>query len=302
MNWSNIFSGNSSVSVKLICIILALICSSIPNSFAQSTMSQKYRLPSLYNDDGDGFIIIAHRGASKKYPENTMAAFKAAVKMGAEMIEIDVLLSQDGVPIVFHDSRLNSHTNGKGRVSNYTVKELKKLDAGSWFAPRFSDQRIPTLEEVLAFAKGKVALNIEIKTEAVTDQREDGIAEKSLELVREYGMEDYVLFSSFDYRAVKHLKSLAPQVSVALLYNRSRSNFKLPHELLEKYKADAFNCSYRQLTTKRLANLRKHSIPIFIYTVNKEAKMRKLITAGVRGIFTDRPGLLAQVIRDYHSD
>lgn len=288
--------------VKLVCVILAMVCFSNANSFAQSNMSQKYRLPSLYNDDGDGFIIIAHRGASNKYPENTMAAFKAAVEMGAEMIEMDVLMSQDGVPIVFHDARLNSHTSGKGRVRNHTVKELKKLDAGSWFDPRFSDQRIPTLEEVLAFARGKVALNIEIKTEAVTDRREDGIEEKSLELVREYGMEDYVLFSSFDYRAVKHLKELAPQVSVALLYNRSKSNFKLPHELLQKYKADAFNCSYRQFTQKRLANLRKHDIPSFIYTVNKEKQMRKLIAAGVTGIFTDNPDLLVQVVREIHSD
>lgn len=301
MSWSTTFSGSSSMRVKLICIILALVCSSIAHSFAQSSMPREYHLPSLYNDDGDGFVVIAHRGASSEYPENTMAAFEAATEMGAEMIELDVLLSQDGVPVVFHDAQLGDHTNGSGLISDYTAEELKKLDAGSWFNSRFSDQRIPTLEEVLAFAKGKIALNIEIKTEAVTDQREGGIEEKCLKLVREYGMGDYVLFSSFDYRAVQHLKELAPDISVAILYNRSKSNFKLPHELLQKYNADAFNCSYRQLTQKRLANLRTHDIPSFIYTVNKEAQMRKLIAAGVTGIFTDKPDLLLRVAREYHN-
>lgn len=286
--------------VKFSCLILTVLCCSITNSFAQPHMSQRYQLPSLYNDDGDGFIIIAHRGASAYYPENTMAAFKGAVEMEAEMIEIDVLMSKDGVPVVYHDPQLDHHTNGNGLVSNYTAEELKELDAGSWFDSRFSDQRIPTLEEVLAFASGNIALNIEIKTEAVSDQLKDGVVEKSLKLVREYGMKDYVLFSSFDYRAVKQLKELAPEISVALLYNRSRSKRKLPHELINEYKADAFNCSYRQFTRKRIASLREYGIPSFIYTVDTESRMRKLIAAGVNGIFTNKPDVLRQVVKNYH--
>ena len=286
--------------VKLNCLILVAVFGLTANVLAQSSMSNSYQLPSLYNDDGDGFIIIAHRGASHYYPENTMSAFKGAVAMNAEMIELDVLMSEDGVPVVFHDEQLDAHTDGRGLVSDYTVEELKALDAGSWFHEDFSDQRIPTLEEVLDFAAGKIALNIEIKTEAVTDQRENGIEQKSIELVREHNMQNHVLFSSFNYRAVQRVKEIAPDMSVALLYNRSSSRLRLPHELLQKYSADAFNCSYRQLTRKRLKDLRKHQIPSFIYTVNRETQMRKLITAGVTGIFTDRPDLLARVVKDYH--
>jgi glycerophosphoryl diester phosphodiesterase len=269
------------------------------NATAQSSMRTRYRLPSLFNDDGDGFIIIAHRGASAYYPENTMAAFEAAVDMNAEMIELDVLLSKDGVPVVFHDAVLNNHTNGQGLVSNYTLDELKQLDAGSWFDLRFSGEEIPTLEEVLAFASGKISLNIEIKTEAVTNELKGGVEEKTLDLVRKYSMQEHVLFSSFDYRAVSHFKKLAPEIPVALLYNNSQSNSKTPHELVSSYGADAFNCSYRQLTKKRIANLRTHKIPSFIYTVDKISRMRKLIAAGVTGIFTNKPDVLLQVVKEY---
>jgi glycerophosphoryl diester phosphodiesterase len=262
-------------------------------------MSQEYRLPALYNDDDDNFVIIAHRGASAYYPENTMAAFEGAVEMGAEMIELDVQMSKDGIPVVFHDAKLDNHSNGKGVISNYTLKELKKLDAGSWFNPRFSDQRIPTLKEVLKFASGNIALNIEIKTEAVTNQLREGIEEKCFQLVNQYNMEDYVLFSSFDYRAISHFKKLDPTIPAALVYN-NQSNRKLPHQLVKEYKADAFNCSYRQLKRKWIADLRNHNIPNFIYTVDKISKMRKLIAAGVTGIFTNKPDVLVDVISDYH--
>lgn len=300
MNWLHIFNGSSSMRVRQICLILAFLFVSIANSLSQSTMNPEYNLPSLFNDDGDGFVIIAHRGASAYYPENTMAAFRGAVEMNAEMIELDVLLSKDGVPVVFHDATLEAHTNGSGNVSDYTLEELKQLDAGSWFDNRFSDQQIPTLEEVLQFASDKVALNIEIKTEAVTDQLKGGVEEKSLKLVRKYKMEEHVLFSSFDYRAVSHFKQLGNNISVALLYNNRWPNHRLPHELINEYRADAVNCSYRQLTKKRLASLRSHHIPSFIYTVDKKSRMRKLIAAGINGIFTNKPDLLREVVEDYH--
>lgn len=264
-------------------------------------MPREYRLPSLFNDDEDDFFIIAHRGASFYYPENTMAAFKGAVAMNAEMIELDVMLSRDGVPVVFHDEKLRAHTNGRGFVKYHTLKELQQLDAGSWYDKCFADQRIPTLEEVLDFASGTIALNLEIKKEAVTDRREEGVAEKCLELARKYDMEAHILFSSFDYRAIRHLREMDAEISVALLYNPRQSKRKLPHELIEEYEADAFNCSYWQFNRKRVASLRKHAIPSFVYTVDTESRMRKLIAAGVNGIFTNRPDLLRQVVEDYRN-
>ncbi len=300
MSCWNTCNGKYSMRIKCLCLILAFGSIATVNCLAQSSMMQQYNLPALYNDDGDDFIIIAHRGASAYYPENTMIAFEKAVEMGAEMIELDVMMSKDGIPIVFHDAKLNKHTNGNSYVKHYTLKELKKLDAGSWFNPKFSDQEIPTLEEALQFASGNIALNIEIKTEAVSNQIKNGIEEKVLQLVKKYGMEKHVLFSSFDYRAVRHLKKLDPNVAVALLYERNQSNRLLPHQLVKKYNVDAFNCSYRQLKRKWMANLNKHNIPTFIYTVDSKRRMQKLIAGGVTGIFTNKPDLLKSVVQSYH--
>lgn len=263
-------------------------------------MSPNFNLPVLYNTDGDDFFIIAHRGASSYYPENTMIAFKKAVELGAEMIELDVLMSKDGVPVVFHDAKLDTHTNGKGLISDYTLKELKKMDAGSWFSPKFAGQRIPTLKEVLQFAAGNIALNIEIKTEVVSDFIEGSIEEKVLYLVKRYEMQKHVLLSSFDYRAITHIKKLDADISVALLYEKSQSNRLLPHQLVKKYNADAFNCSYHQLKKHWLTDLDKHGIPTFIYTVDKKHHMRNLIESGVTGIFTNKPDLLKTVVTAYH--
>ncbi|MDX1617902.1 MAG: glycerophosphodiester phosphodiesterase family protein [Balneolaceae bacterium] len=258
-------------------------------------------LPNLYNDDGDGFIVIAHRGASAYYPENTMSAFRGAVEMDAEMIELDVMMSSDGIPVVFHDAQLNEHTNGSGSVADYTLKQLKQFDAGGWFDSKFSDQRIPTLEEVLKFAQGKIALNIEIKTESVTDGLYGGVEEKSIDLVEKYDMEKHVLFSSFDYRAVRHIKRLDSNIPAALLYEKNQSGNMLPSELVSTYNADAFNCSYQQLTRKRLRDILSHDIPVFVYTVNEKRRMRRLINKGVAGIFTDKPDLLNKVVKEVKS-
>lgn len=263
---------------------------------AQMTNQNSFRLPQLYQDNGDGFVVIAHRGASAYYPENTMAAFKGAVEMGAEMIELDIMLSSDGIPVAFHDAHLNDHTNGNGELRNLTLKELRQLDAGAWFDPRFAGEQIPTLEEVLDFAAGKIALNIEIKTEAVTDSLRGGVEEKSLELVKKYGMQEHVLFSSFDYRAIAHLKELAPEMPAAILYEKEQSGSKKPSELIEQFGADAFNCSYRELNRKRLRDIRQNNIPVFIYTVDEPRRMRRLIKKGVTGIFTNKPDLLWEIL------
>ncbi len=262
---------------------------------AQQSNSTEFMLPTLINDDGDDFVVIAHRGASAYYPENTMAAFTGAVDMGAEMIELDLMLSNDGVPVVFHDTQLDEHTNGNGSINEYTLRELKQLDAGSWFSDEYAGQEIPTLEEVLKFAEGEIALNIEIKTEAVTDQAKGGIEQKALELVKKYGMEQHVLFSSFDYRTITHLKKLDPTIPAALLYESRQSNRQLPSQLLSSYHADAFNCHYSELNRKRLRDIRLHDIPVFIYTVNQKRRMEKLIKLGVKGIFSDKPDLLKKV-------
>jgi glycerophosphoryl diester phosphodiesterase len=250
----------------------------------------------LYTENKDGVVVIAHRGASAYYPENTMSAFRAAYEMGAEMIELDIGLSSDGIPVVIHDSDLDRTTNGSGNVSDFTFEELRQLDAGAWFGEKHAGEKIPSLEEVLQFAAGKIALNIEIKSEAVTDSAYNGIEEKSLALVKKYRMQKYVMFSSFDYRAINHLKELDVDISVALLYEKSQSSGRGPVQLISDYSADAFNCSYRQFSKKWANATQTAQIPVFVYTVNEKRRMKKMIQRGVSGIFTDNPDVLLRLV------
>lgn len=250
----------------------------------------------LYHSDGDKFIIIGHRGASAYAPENSLSAFKLAYEMGAEMIELDVLLSKDGVPVVIHDETLDRTSNGSGPVADHSLEELKKLDAGSWFSEKYAGEPIPTLEEVLAWAKGKISVNIEIKTEAVTDQAAGGIEQKSLELVEKFGMSEYVIFSSFDYRAIAHLNELNPEMPKAILFEKSQGKGKGPTAHLTEYDIQGFNCSYRQISEEWMQQARDNSLPVLIYTVNDADRMRSLWSMGVSGIFSDKPDVLKETV------
>lgn len=108
-------------------------------------------------------LPIAHRGFRAKYPENTQAAFRGALQIQAGMVELDVAMSRDRALVVIHDDTLERTTNGFGRVKDHTLAELKQLDAGSWFSPHFSEERIPTLRQVLELCRDKTLVNIEIK-------------------------------------------------------------------------------------------------------------------------------------------
>ena len=279
-------------------VCLMILSSGVTNPIDAQPVMNDFPVSSvkLVNDNHDGFVVIAHRGAGAYYPENTMIAFRSAYEMGAEMIELDVTLSKDGIPVVIHDEDLDRTTNGKGKVADKTLKELKELDAGSWFDSKFQGERIPTLEEVLEFASGKISLNIEIKPETVTDTVHGGVEERVLSLVKEYEMEQYVLFSSFDYRAIEHLKALDVDIYGALLYNEPQSRKRSPSKLVQDYQANAFNCSYRQYSKKWADELKNAQIPVYIYTVNSKRTMKKVIGRGVSGIFTDKPDVLKELV------
>ncbi len=252
-----------------------------------------------YNDiKGDEFTAIAHRGASAYYPENTIESFQGAISLGADMIEFDVQLTRDGEVVVFHDEKLMRCTNGKGRIADYTLVGLKKLDAGSWFGKDHQGAKIPTLEEVLSLCRDKIAVNIEIKTEAVDEKIRDGIEEKSLNIVEQTGMREHVVFSSFDPRAIKHLKEIDRAVAAAVLFEKEYYGSKLPSEIIESLGADAFNCSKNELSEKWLADLKLNNIPVNIYTVNDKKNMRHFIELGVSGIFTNKPDILKAVLAD----
>jgi glycerophosphoryl diester phosphodiesterase len=215
--------------------------------------------------------------------------------MEADMIELDVLLTKDGVPVVIHDNNLERLAGIKGMITDTDYEEVQKMDVGSWFAISYKEERIPTLREVLSWAKDRISLNIEIKAESVTDQAAGGIEEKVIHLIREYEMEEYVLLSSFDYRAVERFTLLAPEIASAILYDKDKSKGKAASGLMRMYKSSYFNVNWRYLT---LFSFHKPDIDahlMMVYTVNSRRLMRKLLRKGVNGIFSDRPDLLKVV-------
>lgn len=255
-------------------------------------------LPQSPLNNGDGFWVIAHRGVSGSYPENTLSAFQAAIDIRAEMVELDVSISRDGIPVVVHDRTVDRTTDFEGDVQSFSVEELKRMEVGAWFSEEFRGEEFPTLRESLELMKGQIAVNIEIKTEAVSDEIQGGVVDKALQIVKDLDMISSVIFSSFDYRVMEQLNVLDSKIAKALLYEASQSAELLPSELVQKYKIDIFNCSYKQLSEKWINDLQKHEIPYFVYTVNEPELMRELIEKDVSGIFTDFPQELIGIVEN----
>ncbi len=263
-----------------------------------SKMSKPYHLFKYKHDGCRDFTIIAHRGASAYYPENTIPSFEGAIAMGADMVELDVQLTSDKEVVVFHDEKISRCTNARGSIADYTLAQLKKLDAGSWYKKKYKNTRIPTLAEVLDICKNRIAVNIEIKTEAVGKMFFGGIEEKCLKIAEKSGMRKHMVFSSFDPRAVMHLKQIDDTVAVAVLFEKRKYGSKLPSDVMDLIGADAFNCSKSELSNKWMLDITSHGIPVNIYTVDDVRSMKKFIHMGVDGIFTNKPDVLKKVLDD----
>lgn len=165
--------------------------------------------------------IVAHRGLSAEAPENTMAAFRRAVEVGCDLLELDCHLSKDGVVVIIHDDTLDRTTDSAGPVRDLTWHELQRLDAGSWFAPEFAGQWIPRLDELATWAREQdVVLSIEIKQPrpATGAPRYAGIEERIAEIVSAFELEGRVLVHSFDHRSVKRFGELMLEVATGVSY------------------------------------------------------------------------------------
>jgi glycerophosphoryl diester phosphodiesterase len=239
-------------------------------------------------------LVIAHRGFSGGAPENTLAAFKKAIDLGVDMIELDVLLSKDGQIVVIHDDTLNRTTNGKGRVTDYTLDELKQLDAGSWFETQFSGEKIPTLKEVLELTRGQMLLNIELKKGDLGRYTMMDLADRSLQEVEEVGMLNQVVFASFDPSAIDRILEKNPQIPVALIYNQS---WTFPHEVTGGRSISVLSCSGKVLTETNISKAHQRGMKVIAWTLNTEEHMQHFLNMGVDGIVTDYPDRLIKILQ-----
>lgn len=214
---------------------------------------------------------VAHRGWSGAAPENTVAAIgKALDHPGIAMIEIDVHLSKDSVPVVIHDDTLERTTNGTGRVGDYTYAELRQLDAGSWFAPEFAYARIPSLEEVLVVCRGKKRLNLELK-QAADHYR--GLEEEVVKLLRRHDMQEQVVVTSFDHLSVKRVKHLAPDLTVGPILHGLPV---LLGEQLAELEAGIMALAYPYMTTDLARDLAERGVEVIAWTMDDRETMRRI--------------------------
>jgi len=245
-------------------------------------------------DPGGRTLVIAHRGFSGRAPENTVAAISEAIAIGADMAEIDVTLTADNRVVVIHDETLQRTTNGSGNVAEHDFDEIRSLDAGSWFAPQFAGEKVPTLGEVLDLVKGQILLNVEIKTEAV----DRGISDKVAVAIKERGMTDQVIVSSFSPTALEQMHAVVPEIRTAVLYNKELQRGQDPVEIVRGLGASAFNIRGSRLKAKMLRSCRKHGIPVAVYTVDKTKKMKRWVKKGVDAIFTNHPDRLLELLEE----
>lgn len=243
-------------------------------------------------------LNLAHRGASRHAPQNTLAAFIQAAELGADGIELDVHLSADGIPVVIHDFNLDATTNGTGAVRSKTLAQLKELDAGSKFNPAFAGEQIPTLSQVLETIGHRLLLNIELKS---VGWRRDGLEQAVAAEVKKYGLEKRVIFSSFNPFAVRRIKQLLPHVPAGLLYAPDLPLYLRRAWLAPLCPHEARHPHHSMLTPPSVRALRARGYSINTWTVDEPAEMRRLIELGIDAIITNRPDVLKQVLDEFRT-
>ena len=159
--------------------------------------------------------MSAHRGASAQTPENTLAALDAAWRAGATLAEIDVRLTRDGHVVLMHDPTVDRTTTGRGYVKDLTLEELRALDAGAWFGSKFHGERVPTLRDVLLWAKDKIALLVELKNVPFRDLP---LVERTVELVDELRAQEYTVLGGFDHPVLRDIKRRRPGWPLEMMY------------------------------------------------------------------------------------
>jgi len=248
-----------------------------------------------------GSVILAHRGASAEAPENTLPAFDLALRQGADGIELDVRFSGDSVPVVIHDARVDRTTSGSGRVDRHTVKELRRLDAGSWFNRRFPARarayygraKIPLLAEVMAWVKARrCAAVIEVKREHAPALNHE---EKLLEIIHRAGVSSQIAVISFHLPTLRRLRQLDPGLRIGIDFTRP---------LLALRRAESVGASivlpHWAFTSRRfIARAHGAGLQVIPWGLEAPVAMRRKLAEGVDGAITGHPAYLRRLVEQY---
>lgn len=241
-------------------------------------------------------FVWAHRGASGEYPENTMLSFRKAVEEKSDGIELDVHLSKDGKVVIIHDESL-LRTCGKNRcVSDLTLRELKKIKANKTHDE--FDTYIPSFEEFCSFLKEcRVKANIEIKTGVVYYPN---IEEKVCQIIKEFGIEEKVIFSSFNWLSLEICHSLLPSVDCGLLFDKTMALRHLSY-LAKKRGFTLLHPSFSSINTEMLEETKKEGLSINAWTINKRDEVEQCYKWGIAGIITNYPNKTRELLNSLES-
>lgn len=231
--------------------------------------------------------IVAHRGASRIAPENTLAAFRAAAAQGADWIEFDVSLLGDGTPVVHHDPDFDRCTNARGPLSRATARDLDGIEAGVRFGRDFAGEPLPTLEATLDLIEELgLSANLEIKPHRVEP---DAVAAAVADaLGRRSWADRRVLVSSFAPEALERLRARRPDQPIAVLWDRLPADWEA---IVTALGAAAVHLDWRRLRVDRLAEARARGVEVRVYTINSPARVVGLRERGLTGVISDHPPL-----------
>ena len=302
---------------SLLLLVLLVGCSNQPSSTSTLQSNQN-----MVNMKTNPVLNIAHRGARSIAPENTLAAARKGLEIGADLWELDVAMSKDGELVILHDDTLNRTSDAATvyadrkpwNVTEFTLAELRKLDFGAWYnladpfkqisggvvtqedKQKFVGIQIPTLREALVLTKdSQWKVNVEIKDHK-GKEADATIVEKVVALIGELGMEKSVIISSFNHDYLVRVKKANVAIQTGALTNNAEND---PVALVEKLGADAYNPNFKFINADQVAKLRAAGKKVYVWTVNDEPTMRLLIGMGVSGIITDFPQLLKTVLASY---
>lgn len=241
--------------------------------------------------------VIAHRGFSGEYPENTVLSFMKAIETGADMIELDVQETNDGKLIVFHDDNLERITGVSGQVSEFTYEEITHMDAGKWMSDEFVGERIPLLSEVFdAVRDSDVEIYVELKDlssqAGISDEKREDFPRRVVSLAEEFEMIDRVIFASFNYEYICKIEDMNDNYRTLFITTIGSAD-----EILASYPAEYYGILMDSVSDNgAVCSLNNNGKIVYVWTVNEEDMMVKAIDIGVDGIISNYPNVVKQVI------
>lgn len=238
-------------------------------------------------------LNIAHRGARSHAPENTLAAFEAALAHGADGIEFDVRLCGSHDWVVFHDQRLSRTTNGRGYIRITSLEKIRRLDAGIKFSEQFRREPIPTLAEVLAMTRGRLLLNIEVKAMSNIQKRKLAVL---LELLHEFNAAHKCVLSSFNPLILRKLSALAPAIPTGLILTGSRLHGRTGAPFSRLTGVQGLHVHLNAVNQPFVDKVRERGLYLLVWGANTKSEFREMISFGVDGIITDEPLELSRML------